>query len=192
MTCFRFPQKCFVAFHFLYLSPSLRFDFVFIMIFNSRPTNQPLIQSNNFEKKLTKSTANARVHFHTYMCICIEWRWLIRYCTVSILESWIKMIWNFDLQESRMTTFSLVVLPIFMKITTSLPVCAVRIVRELTFDESQSQSQAVDEALNERDNRKKNIKSSMLSNSVGGFFSSSDGNFPSRWHIIRVELSRVE
>lgn len=137
------------AFHRIDSLPSLFFDFVSTTISASAAKhsyNQTNQQTN--KKSLQNPLAIARVHFHIDVYICIEWRLLIRYCTVSILESWIKMIWNFDLQESRMTTFSLVVLPIFMKITTYLPVCAqcaMRIVWELTFDESQSQP--VDEAL---------------------------------------------
>lgn len=135
-----------------------------LFLLQSRPLQQPTthtIKQTNKRKKAYK--IHSRSFAFIFIHICIGWRLLIRYCTVSILESWIKMIWNFDLQESRMTTFSLVVLPIFMKITTYIYLCvcaqcAMRIVRELTFDESQSQP--VDETLNERDNRKKNIKNS--------------------------------
>lgn len=94
------------------------------------------------------------------------------------------MIWNFETcQESRMTTFSLVVLPIFMKTKYYISTC-VRNAHCLRIDFRRwhSRCHSLDEAF-EKDitEEKHNIKSSMLSNSVGGLF------FPYALYIFFIE-----
>lgn len=113
--CFRFPQKSFVAFYTLFFILSLSLSLLFRFYITTQAS------TNHSYKQITKK-ANKSTHTHTqahtfafaFIFICIEWRLLIRYCTVD-LRKLNKMIWNFDLQESRMTTFSLVVLPIFWR-----------------------------------------------------------------------------
>lgn len=128
-------------------------------------------EQTNKQKKLTNPQRALATFIFILTYVCIKWRLLIRYCTVSILESWIKMIWNFDLQESRMTTFSLVVLPIVMKKYSMPSTCAQCALFENWLSTNLSRTR-INRNTQDKDNRRKKYKKkySMLSKSVGGCF----------------------